>query len=248
MQKSSKSLENFIILLFVIFLSSSNAFSKDNNDPNIKFLEKKLKKIIPAYKFDLIKKSPVENIYEVVYGDVIIYVTSDAKFIFEGGNLQKIIKEKNEYFFKNITEVSLSSARKKILDQIPDSKLFVYGDGAKYINVITDINCPYCRKFHNDIHIYEKKGIKVRYFVMASKPRLKEKIVSAWCASDRNKAFTLLKLEKKINKKACNNPIDEHQQLIKRIGVSSTPTIFLNDGTLILGYNSPDEIIRKLEN
>ena len=248
MQKSSKSLVNFLIFISVFCLSCNNVFSDENFDPNIKFLEKKLKEIIPAYKFDHIKKSPVENIYEVAFEGAIIYITNDAKFIFEGGNLQKVIKEKNEYFFKNITEVSLLSGRKKSLDQISDSKLFVYGNGKKYINVVTDIDCPYCRKFHNDIPKYIKKGIKVRYLVLANKSNSKDRIISAWCASDRNKAFTLLKQEKKINHKDCDNPIDEHQQLIKSIGVSSTPTIFLNDGTLILGYVSPNDIIRQLNN
>jgi len=46
----------------------------------------------------------------------------------------------------------------------------------------------------------------------------------------------------------CENPINEHQELISSIGVGSTPSIFLPDGSLILGYMSPEEIIEKIKN
>jgi len=249
LQKSSKSIVSFIIILFFFILANSKVISSEINDPNIKFLEEKLKEIIPTYKFDIIKKSPVDNIYEIVYGGEIVYITSDAKFIFESGNLQKVIKDENAYFFKNLTEESASEGRKNLLDSIPDSKLFVYGDSNnKYINVVTDIDCPYCRKFHKDIPIYNNNGIKIRYLVYAIKTSAKKRVVSAWCATDKNSAFTLLKKEEKIKKRYCDNPIEEHQKIISSIGISSTPSMFLSDGTLILGYMTPEEVIERINN
>ncbi len=247
MQKPPKSIVSFIIILFFFILANSKAIATEINDPNIKFLEEKLKDIIPSYKFDKIKKSPIENIYEIVYGGEIIYITNDAKFIFESGNLQKIIKDDDVYFFKNITEESAAEGRKNLLDSIPDSKLFVYGNNdKKYINIVTDIDCPYCRKFHKDISIYNDNGIKVRYLVYAIKTSAKKRVISAWCSNDKNNAFTLLKEEKKIKKRYCDNPIEEHQKIISSIGISSTPSMFLSDGTLIQGYMTPDEVIERI--
>tara|TARA_B100000767_G_scaffold275740_1_gene314901 strand:+ start:3753 stop:4502 length:750 start_codon:yes stop_codon:yes gene_type:complete len=249
LQKPPKSITSLIIFLSIFLSAVHSASSSDKNDPNIKFLQNKLKEIIPSYKIDKIKKSPVDNIYEVIYGGEIVYITSDAEFIFESGNLQKIIKDGNSYYFKNITEKSASEGRKNLLASIPDSKLFVYGDSKEnYINVVTDIDCPYCRKFHEDIPIYLKNGVKVRYLVFSIKTSSKNKVVSAWCAKDKNIAFTLLKNEEKIPKKNCDSPIEEHQKLISSIGVSSTPSIFLSDGTLIQGYMSPEEIIERIKN
>ena len=249
MQKSSKSIINIVIFSLIFLSASYKAFSSDSNDPNIKFLQNKLKEIIPLYTIDKIKKSPIDNIYEIIYGGEIVYITSDAKFIFESGNLQKIIKDGDSYYFKNITEKSASEGRKNLLASIPDSKLFVYGNSKEnYINVVTDIDCPYCRKFHKDIPIYVKNNIKVRYLVFSIKTSSKKRIVSAWCAKNKNVAFTLLKDEEKITRKNCNNPIEEHQKLISSIGVSSTPSIFLSDGTLIQGYMSPEEIIERIKN
>ena len=250
MQKSSKSIIiNTAFILIIFFLGSHSAYADEKKDPNIKFLQDKLKDIIPSYKFDKIKKSPLNNIYEIVYGGEIIYITSDAKFLFESGNLQKIMKGKDSYYFENLTESSASEGRKNLLDSLPDSKLFVYGDSRDYyINVVTDIDCPYCRKFHDDIETYVQNGVKVRYLVFAIKTSAKRKIISAWCANNKNKAFTLLKEEKTIENLNCDNPIDEHQNIISSIGVSSTPSIFLPSGELIQGYMSPEEVIQKLKN
>ena len=100
MQKPPKS----IIIFFITFtLFQNNSFAEKVKDKNIEFLQNKLNEIIPNYKFDRIKKSPLENIYEIVYGGEIIYITADAKFIFESGNLQKIIKEEGAYSFINLT-------------------------------------------------------------------------------------------------------------------------------------------------
>ena len=54
--------------------------------------------------------------------------------------------------------------------------------------------------------------------------------------------------EKKIEINNCANPIEEHQNIISSIGVSSTPSIFLPNGKLIQGYMSPEEVIKKIEN
>ena len=248
MQKPPKS----IIIFFITFtLFQNNSFAEKVKDKNIEFLQNKLNEIIPNYKFDRIKKSPLENIYEIVYGGEIIYITADAKFIFESGNLQKIIKEEGAYSFINLTESSAAEGRKNLLASLPDSKFFVYGkenNKEKYINVVTDIDCPYCRKFHDDINFYIENGIKVRYLVFAIKTSSKKRVISAWCADDKNDAFTLLKKEQKIEINNCTNPIEEHQNIISSIGVSSTPSIFLPDGKLIQGYMSPEEVIKMIEN
>ena len=249
MQKSSKSLVRVIIFSSIFFIFTNNVFSDDLSDSKINFLQKRMSEIFPTIKYDKIKKTPVKNIYEIHYGGEIVYVTEDGRYIFESGNLQKIEKTGEGFVFINLTEVSASQGRKNLLSRIPDSKLFVYGDSKKnYINVVTDIDCPYCRKFHKDIPIYLENNIKVRYLVFAIKTSAKKKVISAWCSSDRNKAFSLLKNEEKIKSMNCKNPISEHQELISSIGVGSTPSIFLPDGSLILGYMSPEEIIEKIKN
>ena len=54
--------------------------------------------------------------------------------------------------------------------------------------------------------------------------------------------------EENIEKKNCANPVEEHQELISSVGISSTPSIFLPSGSLIQGYMSPEEVIQKIKN
>ena len=62
------------------------------------------------------------------------------------------------------------------------------------------------------------------------------------------RSFSLLKKGKKIPKKDCDNPIEQHQIYVNSLGVNSTPSIFLSDGTLILGYETPENVIEKMKN
>ena len=233
----------------IFLIASNNVYSNNASDSKINFLQKRMTEIFPTVKYDKIKKTPIENIYEIHYGGEIVYITEDGSYIFESGNLQKIEKEGKSYVFTNLTEGSAAQGRKNLLDNISDSKLFVYGGSKKnYINVVTDIDCGYCRKFHKDIPVYLENNIKVRYLVFAIKTSTKKKVVSAWCSPDRNSAFSLLKNEEKIKSMNCENPIDDHQEIISSIGLNSTPSIFLPSGELIQGYRSPKEIIQKLKN
>ena len=244
MQKSPKSLIKLTTLSAFLIFNNTICYS---DDKVILTLEKKMSEILPTLKFDKIKETGINNIYEVHYGGAIIYITDDGKYIFEGGNLQKVEKEGKSYVFINLTEAASAEVRRNLLKNIPDNKLFVYGKSKEhYINVITDIDCRYCRKFHQDIPIYLENGIKVRYLVLARKKSSRAKIISAWCANNKNDAFTLLKNSKEIKKINCINPIDEHQNLINAIGTSSTPSIFLPDGNLISGYKTPKDIIEKI--
>tara|TARA_A100001011_G_scaffold43404_1_gene40827 strand:- start:2432 stop:3172 length:741 start_codon:yes stop_codon:yes gene_type:complete len=244
LQKSSKSLIKLTTLSAFLIFNNTICYS---DDKVILSLEKKMSEIFPTLKFDKIKETGINNIYEVHYGGAIIYITDDGKYIFEGGNLQKVEKEGKSYVFINLTEAAGAEVRRNLLKNIPDNKLFVYGKSKEhYINVITDIDCRYCRKFHQDIPIYLENGIKVRYLVLARKKSSRAKIISAWCANNKNDAFTLLKNSKEIKKINCINPIDEHQNLINAIGTSTTPSIFLPDGNLISGYKTPKDIIEKI--
>ena len=246
MQKSSKSIIKLSITIIILIFPFNYSYS---NDQTINFLKQKMDNIFPTFKYDKIIPTPINNFYEIHYGSEIIYITKDGKYIFEGGNLQKVEIQNGKYVFTNLTEISSSQGRKNLFDNISDEKLFVYGNGKEhYINVITDINCPYCRKFHQDIQIYLENGIKVRYLVYATKSSAKKNLVSAWCAKNKLEAFTMLKKQKKIDMKTCDNPINEHQQLIRSIGISSTPSLFLPNGSLIQGYTTPEEVIQKIKN
>ena len=229
------------ISVFIIFFCSQLCFSGEIENRIIKELQLKL----PNYSFDSVKKSSIPNLYQVTTGASIFYVTKDVKFIFDGNILESKFDKNKNHFFVNHTEIAANKARSALLNKIDESKLFIYGanNNKHVITVITDIDCPWCVKFHNEIKYYVSEKIKIRYGVHVRNDKAMKKVISAWCSSDRNKSFSSLKQGKKIKTLECENPINEHKDMINLIGVRPTPAIFLQNGEAISGYKPYDEIL-----
>ena len=110
------------------------------------------------------------------------------------------------------------------------------------ITVFTDIDCGYCRKLHQDVPELNRLGVAVRYLAF---PRAGigsdsyDKAVSVWCADDQQKALTKAKAGKDIEMKTCVNPVAEQYGLVDAFGVTGTPAIFYEDGTLQAGGTCP---------
>ena len=72
------------------------------------------------------------------------------------------------------------------------------------------------------------------------------KAVSVWCAKDRNKALTDEKLNNKVVDKTCENPVDEHMRIAQVFGVTGTPAIIADDGTMVPGFVPANDLIQHL--
>ena len=67
---------------------------------------------------------------------------------------------------------------------------------------------------------------------------------SAWCSKDPKESLTNLKLGKSIKKIECDNKIvTKHYNLAKEFNARGTPTIILENGFLLAGYHSAEEIL-----
>jgi thiol:disulfide interchange protein DsbC len=114
------------------------------------------------------------------------------------------------------------------------------------ITVFTDVDCPYCARLHQDVPELNRNGIKVRYLLY---PRAGEgsktyrRSVAVWCAPDRIKAVGIAKNGGQLEMRTCANPVDDHYRLGERLGISGTPTIFLENGKKIPGYVPASQLI-----
>jgi len=92
-------------------------------------------------------------------------------------------------------------------------------------------------------------GIAVRYLAY---PRAGidsnsyDKIVSAWCADDPQKAITLAKLGQEIDHATCDNPVAAQYELGNEIGVTGTPALVYEDGTMVPGYVPAEKLAAQL--
>ena len=250
----TKNVTRKLLLLVVLLFGSQSLFAADTEIEVVKASLKKIIKVDP----DNIKLTPIDGLYEVSFGSKIIYVTKDGNFLIEGDvyDINKGV---------NLTENVRQVGRKKVIDTLDPKNEIVFGpkDGkAKYvITAFTDIDCGYCRKLHKEIQTYNDLGIEMRYVAFPrSGPKTESyyKAVAVWCAKDRNKALTFAKGGAKLeqlkalaqvdDKASCTKAVDSHLSKAREIGISGTPTLFMEDGQIIPGYVPAARLIQMLKN
>lgn len=197
-----------------------------------------------------VRESPVEGLYEVeVDGGNILFVSKDgAHFI--AGDLFEVKPQQ----VVNLSEQRRTRQRASVMEQQNVDEMIVFSPKGKpkaHIYVFTDVDCGYCRKLHDDVPELNRRGIEVRYLAF---PRAGlnsqgyRKIATAWCADDPNATLTKLKNRENVPLNVCkNNPVAAQYKLgNEAIDVRGTPTIVMEDGTVVPGYLPPDTLAKAL--
>lgn len=190
--------------------------------------------------------SPVPGLYEVTMGGVIVYVSEDGRHLVSG----------NVYDLEtqvNLTAGRRSAARAKALAAASESQMIVFGPpSAKMtVTVFTDIDCGFCRRFHNQIAEVNKAGVRVRYMMF---PRTGpgteswKKAEQVWCSADRRDALTRAKRGEDLKARPCGDgPVKAQYELGSDLGVEGTPAIFTQYGDYVGGYMTPDELVQAVQ-
>lgn len=198
-------------------------------------VRKGLQQLDPKIPIKSIKPSMIKGLYEVVIGADIYYVSSDGKYIISGN----VFESKTQ---KNLTDETKGKVYLGIVNKAGESGMIIYepkGKAHQTLTVFTDVDCPYCRKFHAEVPDHLKAGIRVRYVMFPLRGMGTEtykKSVSVWCSNDRLEAMTIVKSGGKILDKNCDNPVARNFALAQAMGITGTPTIMTQDGVLFRGY------------
>jgi len=206
-----------------------------------------LRELDPRIQVESIQPSPIPGFREVIATGQVVYVSDDGKYLFQGGLLD-IAKR------KDMSEAAMAKLRLEILKTLPVEDRIVFAPAGKpkhTVVVLTDIECGYCRKFHNDIAEYTKRGIEVEYLAFPraglASPDYRN-MVSVWCAPDRRKALTEAKSGRAVPSRTCGRtPVDMQYRAGQRMGLTGTPMILSSDGELVGGYLPPDALLQQLE-
>lgn len=202
-------------------------------------------KMLPQATIDAIAPAAAAGYYEVVAQGQVLYVSADGAHLM-AGELWQVADRAN------------LTARRK--DGIRDAAISAIGAGQRIVfaaetprhtvTVMTDFDCGYCQRLHQDIAQYNARGISVEYLLY---PRgglgsaSFDKAVSVWCATDRREAFTLAKRGTDPEPKVCPNPIADNYALVERIGgIIGTPAVIDAQGTMT-GYQSPEQMLARLD-
>ncbi|MCK5725246.1 MAG: DsbC family protein [Thiotrichaceae bacterium] len=223
----------------------------EGKDPVIANIIKVLTPLFGGEAPDNVTKSGAPGMYEITVGTEVIYVNNDAKYMFVGEVIDIESKRNLTSIAKKRAEEAYKVKRKEIIAKQDVSKTisFKAKDEKQVLTIFTDIDCPYCSKLHNDVPALNKKGITVNYYLFPrSGPNTPSfaKAISAWCADDNKEALTKAKERKAIPNKTCDNPVVEQYTLGRKIGVTGTPALITEDGTLIPGYMPVNILVERL--
>jgi thiol:disulfide interchange protein DsbC len=229
---------SLFILVFSLFNSFNVAAGEDAQDR----LKQALSKTMPHVKPDKITETSIPGLYEVVVGSEVVYLSNDARYMIQGDLYDLTTKQ-------NISEQTKATLRLTALNSLGAGQMLVYKPETvkDTITVVTDIDCPYCRRLHSEIADYMAKNVEVRYIFMPLKGAADmKKTISVWCADNQQKALDVAKSGGTVEDKTCDNPIKEHMELARELGVRGTPAIILENGEMLPGYVPAEKLVAQL--
>ncbi len=223
----------------MLFLGS--AAHADKLPPEYAFVQD----AFPTVEITEVRPSPVDGILEMIVGADIFYITADGRYLLQG----ELFDIKNK---RNVTELAKETARLAYVNRFGDDEsiLFAADNPVAEVVVFTDIDCGYCRKLHREMDGYLKNGISIRYlFFPRSGPGTAswKKAEQVWCADSRQEALTRAKNNEEIASDECDASIvGTHYKVVNELGLTGTPALLTAEGQLIVGYRSPDDLLKIL--
>ena len=194
-----------------------------------------------------VQKAPFADLYEVVVrapdGPVIYYVDSRATVIITG------------QVFDARSGRNLTQERERKLNALKWESLplqwaitTVRGTGRRMIAILSDPNCPYCKRLEEDLAKLDDITVHILPYAILS-PASVRQAKAVWCSKNRAKAWDDL-MFRRIEprpERDCETPVENLLEFGRRIGARATPTWFLESGERYSGALPRDEVRRLLD-
>ena len=160
-----------------------------------------------------------------------ISVIENGQFVGLDGNFERL---KNQSVFATLDE----------------SQLINYpatGTEKAIIYVATDVNCPYCRRLHQQLPMLNAKGVTVKTIGYPIYEESPEQMRAIWCQGNedsRRKALDKAMLQGKMTPAPASckvNHITPNREKSAGLAVMATPAIYREDGVLFqASFESPE--------
>ena len=215
-------------------------------DSKIESIKAKIKAAYPQVTIDTVTQSPIKDWLEINAGNNVLYVSEDSRYVMVGELLDITLNEDD----RNLTENARRKFRVKLLDNLNPKDMVIYPvkegkEKRATVLAFVDSDCGYCQKLHEESDKLAEAGIELRYLAFpragVGSPTYTH-MVSAWCADNPLEAFNAIMKHQEIPAKECTNPVSDQFLLGQKLGLSGTPTLFFEDGTMIPGYMPADKL------
>ncbi len=232
-----------IYLILALSLLASCAQSEQDPELDIKQV---VSDAYPTVDIKDIKKID-DNFHEIIINNQIYYATNDGKYLIIGNVIDLETKE-------SITENTKMKQRLSVIESINEENLIIYKpDKTEYVlTVFTDTSCPYCQKLHDEIPKLLENNIEVRYVLFSrngDQVEAYKQLVFAYCSDNKLESIErLFSGDILDDEDSCVNPLNKNYEYASLLSVEGTPTIFLEDGRIIPGYQNSSNIIAFINN
>ena len=71
--------------------------------------------------------------------------------------------------------------------------------------------------------------------------------MNVWCAEDKQTSITKAKAGESVPRADCENPVESQRLIGQKMGVTGTPALLTEDGTLVPGYRPAKELANFLD-
>ena len=239
-----------IALLFLVCLSALPvAVAAPVPEADAAKIRKALEAGAQGLKVESVTTSEIPGLYAVQFQrGPLVYATGNGEFFIVGD-----LFTNGPAGFVNLTEKRRDDQRKTQLAGLEQGDMIVFapdGETRATVTVFTDVTCFYCQKLHREVPELNKRGVAVRYLAY---PRAGlgsdgyKQLASAWCAKDPQDALTRLKSKQQVPENVCDgNPVAAQYALGQEMGVRGTPAIITDQGQMIPGYQSADQLMQTL--
>ncbi|WP_125562837.1 DsbC family protein [Pseudoalteromonas rubra] len=187
-----------------------------------------------------------DDFFRLTLGNEHLLLSKDGNYLFSG----RVIDVRNRV--DHIAKIQQIANQQKMAD-VPYEQLLTYpAQDEKYrITVFTDIDCPYCRKFHKELPALNQQGVTVHYVMIprgrAGSPAY-QKTAATLCAERPNQAMdaAMRSTPAPLENTECEHSLDTQVSLAQQFGFQSTPTILLPNGEAVPGYVPARELVARL--
>ena len=196
-------------------------------------------------KIEGVQPAPIPGLWEVRFrssegGMRVIYTDATASYVIDG-NIHEL-RTNRDLTGERLRKLNAIKFESLPLDQAVKVQR---GNGKRVLAMFSDPYCPACRQFEKALAQVDDVTIYI-FMYPVIRPQNADHSRSVWCSPDRARAWLDLAAapKPKVPEAAptCPNPVDNLLETGHRLGVNSTPTLFLANGERVSGGLSADDL------
>jgi thiol:disulfide interchange protein DsbC len=219
------------LLIIALFLVANAAHANEAQ------IRKALEPKLGGAKIEGIQPAPVAGLWEVRFrtdsGMRLLYTDPTGSYVIDGSIYELRTN-------RDLTEERLRKLNAVKFESLPlDLAVKVQrGNGKRVLAMFSDPYCPACRQFERALAQIDDITIYV-FMYPVIRPENADHSRAVWCSPDRAKAWLELAAAPRPKvpevSASCANPVDKVLETGRKLGVNSTPTLFLANGERLSG-------------